>query len=81
MLPGETPSELDQRLKVMVCEANMVLMDGQHRAWFLASLTSHLRIALLQHKLSTQDEALDIAMKLHKTPIQDPNLGVQQIHS
>lgn len=77
MLPGETPLELDQRLKCMIHEANMTLTDGQHRAWFVASLTPHLRNALSQQKLSTQVKALEIAMRLHKTLIQDPNLEVQ----
>jgi len=81
MLPGETPWELDQRLKGMICEANMTLTDGQHHAWFVASLMPHLRTVLSQQKLSTQAEALEIAMRLHETPIQDPGLGMQQIHA
>lgn len=80
MLPGETPQELDQRPKGMICKANMTLIDGQHRTRFVASLTLHLRIALSQQKLSTQVKALEITMRLHETPIQDPSLGVQQIH-
>jgi len=46
MLPGETPWDLNQRLKGMIREANMTLTDGQHRAWFVASLTPHLRTVL-----------------------------------
>jgi len=48
MLPGETPWELDQRLKCTIHEANMTLMYGQHREWFVASLTPHLRNTLSQ---------------------------------
>ena len=81
MLLGETPWDLDQRLKSMICKANMTLMDGQYRAWFVASLTPHLRMAQSQQKLSTQAEALEMAMRLHETPIQDPGMGVQQIHT
>jgi len=77
MLPGKTPWELDQRLKFTIPEANMTLMDGQHCEWFVASLTPHLRNAMSQQRLTTQVEALEIAMRLHETPIQDPNLGVQ----
>lgn len=43
---GETPWELDQRLKCKIHEANMNLTDGQHREWFVASLMPHLRVAL-----------------------------------
>jgi len=81
MQPGETPWELDQSLKCTICKANMNLTEGQHREWFVASLLSQLRVALSQQKITTQVEALEIAMKLHETPMQDPNLGVQQIHA
>lgn len=81
MLLGETPWELHQRLKGMTSEANMTLMDAKHRTWFVASLMSHLRMTLSQQKLSTQAEVLEITMRLHETPIQDPGLGVQQIHT
>ena len=80
MLPGETQWELDQRLKGMIHEANMTLTEGQHRLWFVASLTPHLRMVLSQQKLSNQAEDLEIVMRLHETPIQDPSLGVQQFH-
>ena len=77
MLPGETPWELDQRLKCTIREANMNLTNGQHREWFVASLLPHLRSVLSQQKITTQAEALDIAMRLHETLMQDPILQVQ----
>ena len=43
---GETPWELDQRLKCQIYEANMNLTDGKHREWFVASLLPHLRSLL-----------------------------------
>jgi len=81
MLPGDTPWELDQRLKCTIREANMNLTDGQHREWFVASLLPHLRSGLSKQKITTHAEALEIAMRLHETLMQDPNLGVQQIHT
>jgi hypothetical protein len=53
---------------------------GQHREWFIASLLPHLRDCFITTKDGTQVEALEIAMRLHETPIQDATLGVQQIH-
>ena len=44
MKPGETPWELDQRLKCKIYEAKMNLTDGQHREWFVDSLLPHLRV-------------------------------------
>ena len=81
MQPGEMPWELDHRLKSTIREANMKLTDGQHREWFVASLLPHLRSLLSQQKITTQVEALEIAMRLHETLMQDLNLGVQQIHA
>ena len=46
MLLGETPWDLDQRMKSTIHESNMTLTDGHHRAWFVVSLTSHLRMVL-----------------------------------
>lgn len=80
MKPSKTPWDLDQRLKCTISEANMNLMDGQHHEWFVASLLPHLRVALSQQKIRTKAEALYIAMRLQKTPMQDANLGVQHIH-
>jgi len=80
MLPSENPWDLDQRLKSTIRDTNMKLTDAQHCMFFVASLTPHLRMALSPQKISTQAKALEIAMRLHETPIQDPSLEVQQIH-
>ena len=69
MFPGETPWDLDQRLKSTICEANMTLSDAQHSAWFVASLTPYLRMTLSGQTISKQAEALEIAVRLHETPI------------
>jgi len=66
LMPGETPWDLDQRLKSTIFEANMTLTDAQHCAWFVASLTPYLKLALSQQKISTQAEALEAAMWLHE---------------
>lgn len=80
MLLSETPWDLDQRLKSMIHEATTTLTDGKHHTWFVVSLTPHLRTVFSQQNLSTYSKALEMAMRLHETPIQDPGLGVQQIH-
>lgn len=79
ILPSGNPWDLDQRLKSIIHEANMTLTNEKHRTWFTASLTPYLRSTLSQQKISTQAEALDAAMRLRKTLIHDPGLGVQQI--
>lgn len=47
MRVDEVPWELYQRLKCVIHEANMQLIDGQHYEWFISFLLSHLRISLM----------------------------------
>lgn len=77
---GEMPWELEQRLKCTIHEANMNLEDEQHCKWFLASLLPHLRFMLSQQKITTQVVALEIAMRMHETLMQDSKFGVHEIH-
>lgn len=65
----------------MIHEANMNLTDGHHHEWFVALLLPHLRVVLSQQKIRTQAEALEIMIRLHETPMQDANLGVQKTHA
>lgn len=67
MKPGETPWDVDQRLKCTICEANMNLTDGKHHKWFVASVLPHLRVVLSQQNIGIWVEALEIVMRLHET--------------
>jgi len=66
MMPGETPWDLDQRLKSTIYEANMMLSNAQHYVWFVVSLTPDLRMALSQKHISMHAEALETMMRLHE---------------
>jgi len=76
MKQGETPWELDQRLKCKIHEANMKLTNGHHRERFVASLLPHLRVVLSQQKITNHVEALEITMRFLETLMQDPTLWV-----
>lgn len=78
---NETPWDFDKRLKCQIKQDDMKIIDTQYHDWFIASRLPHLRIPMSQQKIEMQEEALEIAMRLHASPIQDTNLGVQQIHS
>lgn len=47
----------------------MTITDAQHRDWYIASLLLHLRVPLSQQKIGTQEEAVDIAMRLEASPV------------
>lgn len=50
-----------------------------HKEWYIVSLLPHLILPLLQQNIGMQVEALEIAMELEASPIQDTHIGVQQI--
>jgi len=75
-----TPSDLDQRLKSAIREANMRLIDEQHHL-VRCIINPYLKSALLQEKISTQAKVMEVAMRLHETLIPNLGLGVQQIQA
>jgi hypothetical protein len=43
--------------------------DKQNKEWFIVSLLPHIRVPLMQQKVASQAEALEITMKLEATPV------------
>jgi hypothetical protein len=52
--------------------------DQQHGEWFIARLLSHIHSPLIQKKVASQPEALEIAMKLEASPVEDSG-GMAQV--
>ena len=55
------------------------MSDFQHKEWFIAVLVSHIRQPLMQKKIATHTEALEIVMKLEASPIGESAGGMNQI--
>ena len=53
---------------------------AQHKEWFIAALLPHIRMPLMQKKVTDQQEALEIVMKLETAPVED-NSGIAQIQA
>jgi hypothetical protein len=73
--------EFDQRFKTLTCHLSFQIPDEQNKEWFIVSLLPHIRVPLMQQKISSQAEALEIAMKLESTPMGESNSGMSQILS
>jgi hypothetical protein len=54
--------------------------DQQHQEWFISRLLPHIRRSLIQQKVASQPEALDIAMKLEASPVGDDG-GMVQVNT
>ena len=64
-----------------MARVNFEMSNIQHKEWFIATLLSHIRLPLMQQKIATQSEALEIAMKLEASLVGKNAVGMNQIHT
>ena len=57
------------------------MYDVQNKKWFIASLLPHIWGPLMQQKIESQTEALELAMKLEASPIAYGAARMVQIQS
>jgi len=60
-------------------QVSFEISDAHHKEWFIAALLPHIRVPLTQHRITSQGEALEIAMKLEASPIGETGVGMAQI--
>ena len=65
----------------MMAKVSFQMSGVQHKEWFIVVLLPHIRGPLMQQKIVTQTEALELAMKLEASPIGDGAAGMIQIQS
>ena len=73
--------EFDQRFKTLTCQFNFQIPNEQNKEWFIFALLPHIRVPLMQQRIASQVEALEIAMKLESTPMGESSSGMSQILS
>jgi len=78
---GESTWDFDQRFKVLMGQVSFEISDAQHKEWFIAALLPHIRVPLTQQRITSQEEALEISMKLEASPIGETGVGMAQIHN
>jgi hypothetical protein len=71
--------EFDQRFKTLPGQLSFQIPDEQNKEWFIAALFPHIRVPLMQQKVTLQDESLEIAMKRKVTHVGEANPGMIQI--
>ena len=77
--PNETVWDFDQRFKTLMERVSFEMSEIQHKEWFIALFLSHIRLPLMQHKITTQSEALEIAMKLEASHVGENAVKMNQI--
>ena len=77
--PTESIWDFDQQFKTLMAKISFQMSDLQHKEWFIVALLSHNRAPLMQEKIVSQTEALELAMKLESLLIRDVGTGMMQI--
>jgi hypothetical protein len=53
--------------------------DEKNKKWFIATLLPRIRVPMMQQKVASQAEALEISMKIESPPLGESNSGMSQI--
>ena len=72
--------DFDQIFKDLMGRLTFHILDQQHKEWFIARLVPHIHRPLIQQKVASHPEALEIAMKLESSLMGD-NRGMEQVHT
>ena len=73
--------DYNQRVKNLMAKVSFQMSDVQHKEWFIAALLPHIRAPLMQHKIVSQMEVVELAMKLESLSIGDGGVVTMQIQS
>ena len=57
------------------------MSNVHHKEWFIAALVVHIRQFLMQQKITTQDDSLEMAMQLEASPIGQNLVGMNHIQA
>jgi hypothetical protein len=71
--------EFDQRFKTLTDHLTFQIPDEHNKEWFIAALLPHIKVPLLQQKIASQVESLEISMKLEVALLEESSPGMSQI--
>ena len=79
--PIESVWEFDQKFKTLLDQVSFDIIAQQHKGWFIVALLPHIKLPLMQQKVASQAEELEIAMKLEASLIAEASAGMAQIQN
>ena len=78
-MPHESVWDFDQQFKTLLGQVNFAFPAQQHQEWFITALLPHIQLPLMQQKVTSQSEALEITMRLEASPMSDSTLGMDKL--
>ena len=73
---SESVWEADERLKKAIREGGFEYDDRKHTEWFITMLLPHLRTPMSHQTFESQENVVEVAMKLEAAPREDTSVGV-----
>ena len=73
--------DFDQRFKTMVVEVSFQMSNVLHKQWLIYTMLPYFCVLLMQQKILSQSEALELAMKLEDSLVGEIGAGMMQIQS
>ena len=80
-LPIESVWDFDQKFKALIDQVSFEFVPEQHKEWFFTALLSHIILPLMQQKIHTQDEELEMEMKLEASPLAETSAGMTNLQN
>jgi hypothetical protein len=71
--------EFNQRFKTLIGRLTLKIPYEQNTELFIIVLLPHIRVPLMQQKIASQSEALEISMKLESTPMGESSSCMSKI--
>lgn len=79
--PSGTVWEYDQKFKTLSDQVSFEIEPQRHQEWFIVVLLPHIRLPLMQQKVASQAQELEIVMNLEVSHIVETSFGMAQIQS
>jgi hypothetical protein len=73
--------EFYQKFKTLTDQLTFQIPYEQNKEWFIVALLPHIRVPLMQQKIASQEEYLEITMKLESSPMGESSSCMSQILS
>jgi hypothetical protein len=71
--------DYDQIFNILKDRLTFQILDEQHREWLIARLLLYICFPLMQHKIVSQLEALEISMKLEVSLVEENGTGISHV--
>jgi len=77
--PNETVWDFDQRFNTLMDRLTFQIPSQQHKEWFIAAMLPHIRLLMVQQKVATPTEALEVAVRMEASPVGESSARMTQV--